>query len=75
MPVDAPCDCSSHKNPLIAAWLEYHPDVHQVFIPLGACSLNLQEARGWRSRHQAVAGQNFGDAGEIDHGTRMGTIR
>ena len=36
---------SSHKSPPIQAWLDARPRVHQVFIPKGACWLNLQE--GW----------------------------
>jgi DDE superfamily endonuclease len=36
---------SSHKSAPIHAWLTAHPRVHQVFIPKGACWLNLQE--GW----------------------------
>ena len=48
---------SSHKSPPIVAWLEAHPRVHQVFIPVGACWLNLQEA-WWRLfRREAVTGQ------------------
>jgi len=66
---------SSHKSPPIMAWLEDHPRVHQVFIPVGACWLNLQEA-WWRLfRREAVAGQSFVDADEIDHATRVGTAQ
>ena len=36
---------SSHKSPPIHAWLEAHPRVQQVFLPTGACWLNLQEPR------------------------------
>lgn len=38
---------SSHNSPPIRAWLEEHPRVKQVFIPVGACWLNLREA-WWR---------------------------
>jgi hypothetical protein len=30
---------SSHKSPPIREWLENHPRVEQVFIPVGACWL------------------------------------
>lgn len=64
---------SSHKSPPIQEWLTAHPRVHHVFIPVGACWLNLQEA-WWRSfRHDAFAGQSFVDADEIDHATRVAT--
>lgn len=36
---------ASHKSLPVMAWLESHPRVHQVFLPKGACWLNLQE--GW----------------------------
>jgi hypothetical protein len=66
---------SSHKSPPIVAWLEAHPRVHQVFIPVGACWLNLQEA-WWRLfRREAVAGQSFVDADEIAHATHVATIQ
>jgi len=66
---------SSHKSPPIVAWLDAHPRVQQVFIPVGACWLNLQEA-WWRLfRREAVAGQSFVDPDEIDHATRVATAR
>jgi hypothetical protein len=34
-------------RPPIREWLENHPRVKQVFIPVGACWLKLQEA-WWR---------------------------
>ena len=64
---------SSHKSPPIQQWLEVHPRVHQVFIPKGACWLNLQEG-WWRLfRREALAGQDFADAKEIDQATRVAT--
>ena len=64
---------SSHKSPLIKEWLENHPRVKQVFIPVGACWLNLQEA-WWRLfRREALAGQSFADAEEIEVATRIAT--
>lgn len=64
---------SSHKSPPIGEWLAAHPRVRQVFIPKGACWLNLQEA-WWRLfRKEALAGQTFADGGEIDYATAVAT--
>jgi DDE superfamily endonuclease len=64
---------SSHKSPPIREWLENHPRVKQVFIPVGACWLNLQEA-WWRLfRREAFAGQSFADAEEIELARRVAT--
>jgi hypothetical protein len=64
---------SSHKSPPIREWLQNHPRVEQVFIPVGACWLNLQEG-WWRLfRREALAGQSFADAGEIESATRVAT--
>jgi hypothetical protein len=64
---------SSHKSPPIQQWQEAHPRVHQVFLPTGACWLNLQEG-WWRLfRREALAGQDFADAKEIDQATRVST--
>ena len=52
-----------------------HPRVQQVFIPIGACWLNLQEA-WWRLfRREAFAGQSFADGDEIDRATRVATAQ
>ena len=54
-------------------WLLNHSRVQQVFIPKGACWLNLQEG-WWRLfRHEALAGQTFADHTEIDMATRIAT--
>jgi hypothetical protein len=64
---------SSHKSPPIAEWLTAHPRVPQVFIPKGACWLNLQEP-WWRLfRKAALAGQTFADGEEIDHAPAIAT--
>jgi transposase len=64
---------ASHKSAPILAWLAEHPRVHQVFIPKGACWLNLQEA-WWRLfRRAALAGQTFADDEEIDRATNVAT--
>ena len=64
---------ASHKSAPILAWLAEHPRVHQVFIPKGACWLNLQEA-WWRLfRRAALAGQTFADDEEIARATDVAT--
>jgi hypothetical protein len=64
---------SSHKSPPIQEWLAAHPRVQQVPIPVGACWLNLQEG-WWRLfRKEALAGQSFVDAGEIDQARVVAT--
>jgi DDE superfamily endonuclease len=64
---------SSHTSAPVRAWLADHPRVHQVFIPKGACWLNLQEG-WWRLfRREALAGQTFADHTEIDYATRIAT--
>jgi hypothetical protein len=64
---------SSHKSPPIEEWLAAHPRVQQVFIPKGACWLNLQEA-WWRLfRKEGLAGQTFADGEEIDRATAVAT--
>jgi hypothetical protein len=64
---------SSHKSPPVREWLEAHPRVHQVFLPTGACWLNLQEG-WWRLfRREAFAGQTVADGDEIDQVTALAT--
>ena len=64
---------SSHKSPPIQAWLTENPRVRHVFIPVGACWLNLQEA-WWRIfRRAAFAGQTFADGEELDRATEVAT--
>jgi len=66
---------SSHKSPPIQEWLAANPRVQHIFIPTGACWLNLQEA-WWRIfRRSAFAGQSFADAEEIDHATEVATAQ
>jgi DDE superfamily endonuclease len=63
----------SHKSPPIQEWLAAHSRVHPVFIPKGACWLNLQEP-WWRLfRHEALAGQSLADGTEITGATRVAT--
>lgn len=57
---------SSHKSPPIQEWLAAHPRIHQVFIPVGASWLNMQEG-WWRLyRREALAGQSFADSAELE---------
>ncbi len=64
---------SSHKSPPIQAWLAENPRVRHVFIPVGACWLNLQEP-WWRIfRRAAFAGQTFADGEEIERAVEVAT--
>ncbi|MFI9825947.1 transposase [Streptomyces sp. NPDC052013] len=64
---------SSHNSLSTRNWLEDHPRIRHVFIPVGASWLNLQEA-WWRIfRKTALAGQSFAGPPEIDHATRLAT--
>ena len=64
---------SSHKSPPIQEWLAANPRVRHIFIPTGACWLNLQEA-WWRLfRRAALAGQTFADDEEIDRAADVAT--
>ena len=66
---------SSHSSVATRAWLAEHPRIEQVFIPKGACWLNLEEAR-WRIfRRHAVAGQTFADPAEITQPTAVATAQ
>jgi transposase len=64
---------SSHNSNATRTWLADHPRLYQVFIPKGACWLNMQEG-WWRLfRRDALAGQTFADAEEIERATRVAT--
>ncbi|MGI5513505.1 IS630 family transposase [Streptomyces sp. CA-106131] len=66
---------SSHTSGPVRRWLRKHPRVHQVFIPVGACWLNLAEG-WWRLlRKAALAGQTFADPGEIAYAMRVATAQ
>jgi len=66
---------SSHNSVETCTWLEAHPRLHQVFIPTGACWLNLQEG-WWRLfRRDAFAGQSFANHNEIEQATRVATAQ
>jgi transposase len=66
---------SSHNSVSTRTWLEDHPRIKHVFIPVGACWLNLQEG-WWRIfRKTALAGRSFGDPGHITHATEVATAQ
>ena len=66
---------SSHNSAQTRAWLAEHPRLQQVFIPKGACWLNLQEG-WWRLfRRDALAGQSFANPDEIAQATRVATAQ
>jgi hypothetical protein len=55
--------------------LAEHPRIQQVFIPKGACWFNLQEG-WWRLfRRDALAGQSFATADEIEQATQVATAQ
>lgn len=67
-------------NHRLARDYETHPHrseamIRHVFIPVGACWLNLQEG-WWRIfRKTALAGQSFARPPEIDQATRLATAQ
>jgi transposase len=66
---------SPHNSVSTRTWLEDHPRIRQVFIPVGACWLNLQEG-WWRIfRKTALAGRSFGDGDHITHATEVATAQ
>ncbi len=66
---------SSHNSVETRTWLEGHPRIHHVFIPIGACWLNLQEG-WWRLfRCVALAGQSFANPNEIEQATQVATAQ
>jgi transposase len=66
---------SSHDSKPTREWLSTHPRIRHVFIPKGACWLNLQEG-WWRIfRRQALAGQDFADPDEIARATQVATAQ
>src|SRR5262252_8332437 len=66
---------SSHNSAQTRAWMAEHPRLQHVFIPTGACWLNLQEG-WWRLfRRDALAGQSFANADEIEQATRVATAQ
>ena len=66
---------SSHTSGPIRKWLRKHPRIHQVFIPVGACWLNMAEG-WWRLlRKIALAGQTFADTAEIAYAVKVATVQ
>jgi hypothetical protein len=66
---------ASHKSPPILDRLADHPRIRQVFIPVAACWLNLQEAWWWLFRRAALAGQSFANDREIAQATAVATAQ
>lgn len=66
---------ASHKSVPVQVWLAAHPRVRHVFIPKGACWLNLIEP-WWRLlRREAFAGMTFADAAEVERAVKDATRR
>lgn len=66
---------SSHNSKATREWLEDHPRIHHVFIPVGACWLNLQEG-WWRLfRKAALAGRSFCGPDDIAQVTTVATAQ
>jgi transposase len=66
---------STHSSWSTRQWLAERPRISQVFIPKGACWLNLQEG-WWRLfRHEALAGQSFANPDEITLATEVATAQ
>lgn len=61
---------SSHNSVSTRTWLEDHPRIRHVLIPVGACWLNLQESWWCIFPNAALAGQSFAGPPEIEHATR-----
>ena len=60
---------SSHTSVATRTWLADHPRIRQVFIPKGACWLNLQEA-WWRLFRRAALAEP--DASVLGRGDAPG---
>lgn len=66
---------SSHNSRETCVWMAEHPRLHHLFIPTGACWLNLQEG-WWRLfRRDALAGQSFANPREIERATHVATAQ
>jgi hypothetical protein len=64
---------ADHPGPGAPCWLEDHPRIRHVFIPVGACWLNLQEGWWHIFRKAALTGQSFAGPPEIEQATRLAT--
>lgn len=66
---------SSHSSLETRPWLADHPRIQHVFVPKGACWLNLQEG-WWRLfRRDAFAGQSTALADEIERAMQVATAQ
>jgi transposase len=66
---------SSHSSAETRAWLSEHPRLQHLFIPKGACWLNMQEGRWRLFRRDALAGQSFANADELEQATCVATTQ
>jgi transposase len=66
---------TAHTSGKVRQWLARHRRIQQVFIPKGACWLNMAEG-WWRLlRRQAFAGQTFADTDEIAYAVQVATAQ
>jgi hypothetical protein len=66
---------SFHNSLSTRTWLEDHPRIRHVFIPVGACWLNLQEG-WWRIFCKtALAGRSFANSGDIVQAIAVATAQ
>ncbi|GAT67835.1 transposase [Planomonospora sphaerica] len=66
---------SSHNSLSARTRPAEHPQIRHVFILVGACWLNLQEA-WWRIfRRHGLAGVSFAGPDDTDHATRIATAQ
>ena len=74
---------SSHKSPPIRQWLEAHPRVTQVFIPVGACWLKACRRRGggcfdarlWQDRASLAQRRSSWLRGSLQNSSTFGQNR
>ncbi|MFD5430203.1 transposase [Streptomyces sp. NPDC127084] len=66
---------SSHNRVSIRAWLDEHPRIRHVFIPVGACWFNLPEGWWCVFRKTAFARQSVANPTEIEQATRLATTQ
>jgi transposase len=63
----------THTSGKVREWLTHHRRIQQVFIPKGACWLNMAEG-WWRLlRRAGFAGQSLADTDEITHAVQTAT--
>jgi len=67
---------SSHNSAETRSWLAEHPRIQHVFMPKRA-RLSQRGPEGWWRlfRRDALAGQSFANADEIEQATRVATVQ